>query len=200
MEPTQTYQLIPECCPCGCRHLSDPQCYYMHKYIEFPAISPEMEHFRLFRVRCTSCGRIVRARVPPEKRVGFGPRLSATIVELLGVHGDSRRLVQDFIFSVFGISISQGPLQKIVDRKSATLHSHYAAIEQSTHRAQWKRGKTLCWLWLMVSNLSAFFKIHPKRCLQAFESLSAHGKDFWSVTDTRFTAGGRTEGKPVLRI
>lgn len=179
MEPTQTYQLIPEQCSCGCRHLSEPQRYYVHQYIELPPLSPEVEHWELFRARCPSCGRTVKALLPPEKRVGFGPRLSATIIELLGMHGDSRRLVQDFIFSVFGIPISQGAIQKIAERTSEAIQPHYAAIEQGAHQAPvnfidetpWKQGKKLCWLWVMVNNLFAFFMIHPKRSLKAFESL-----------------------------
>lgn len=178
LEPTSVHDLIPERCACGCEQLSEPQCYYLHQHLELPEIAAIVEHWKLFRSRCASCGRTVKAILPVEKRTGFGPRLCATIVELVGVHGDSRRLVQDFVSSVFNLSISQGAIQKIVDRARAALEPHYAVLENGARHAQvnyidetsWKQKKKLCWLWVMVNGVFAFFKFHPKRSMEAFEA------------------------------
>jgi transposase len=110
----------------------------------------------LYKGRCSDCGKIGKAHIPFALRTGFGPRLSAMIVELTGVHGDSRRAVQDFLQSVFSLRISQGAIQKIIDRTRQALEAHYAAIQEAVHSAQvnhsdettWKRGNSLEWLWL----------------------------------------------------
>jgi len=117
--------------------------------------------------------------IPPEQRTGFGPRLSALIAELCGVHGYSRRVVQDFLLSVLGLPISQGGVQKVLDRVSAAIAPHYAAIEGVAHAApvnhvdetSWRRKGRLAWLWVMACAQAALFMIHPKRSRAAFEAL-----------------------------
>jgi hypothetical protein len=57
------------------------------------------------------------------------------IVELAGAHGDSRRAVQDFLQSALSLRISQGAIQKIIDRSGQALTPHYEAIRKFVHSA-----------------------------------------------------------------
>lgn len=70
----------------------------------------------------------------PRRRSDFGPRLSANIAEPCGVHGNRRRAVQDYLLSVFGLPISQGGIQRVIDRISHALKLHYESIAEVVRR------------------------------------------------------------------
>lgn len=179
LRPTELKELFPGPCACGCRDILDPEPYYVHQFIEFPVIHLDVEHLILYRGRCPHCGKLNKALVPHDRRTGFGPRLSALIAELCGVHGDSRRAAQDFLFSVLGLPISQGGIQNIVDRAAQAIEPHYEAIGEVAHTAavnhvdetSWRRQGKLKWLWVLASPVVAFFMIHGHRSLDAFKAL-----------------------------
>ena len=179
IRPTEVIELHPGPCACGCSRLECIEPYYIHQHIEMPEPRLEVMHIILHRGRCPHCGRLVKALIPPEKRSGFGPRLSANIAELCGMHGDSRRAVQDYLLSVFGLPISQGGIQKVLDRVSKSIEPHYEAIAEIVRSApvghadetSWRRRAKLVWLWVLASSRAALFMIHPKRSKAAFEAL-----------------------------
>ena len=179
LRPTEITELHPGPCACGCPDLIDPEPYYIHQHIEIPEPRLDVEHIILYQGRCSRCGRMVKALVPPEKRTGFGPRLSANIAELCGIHGDSRRAVQDYLLSVFGLPISQGGIQKVIDRVSQAIKPHYDSIAKVARSApvghvdetSWRRKAKLAWLWVLASSRAALFMIHPRRSKAAFEEL-----------------------------
>ena len=109
LEPTSNKNIRPETCACG--HLDlDPvsiKPFYTHQYIELPEIKVDVTHLILNQGKCKGCGKTVKATVPLEFSIGYGPRLSAVISELSGSHGASRETVQDFCQSVLGFPIFQ---------------------------------------------------------------------------------------------
>jgi transposase len=179
MRPTTIQELFPGQCSCGCTRTLEPEPYYIHQFIELPLIELLVHHLILYRAKCANCNKTVKAVIPSEQRSGYGPRLSAMIAELCGVHGDSRRAVQDFLHSALHLPISQGGIQKVIDRVSAAIAPHYGAIEDVVHSApvnyvdetSWRRKGKLAWLWVMACVRSALFMIHPKRSKAAFEEL-----------------------------
>ncbi len=88
-------------------------------------------------------------------------------------------MAQTFLSSVLGLKISQGGIQKVLDRCSQAITPHYRAIERCTRLAPrnhidetpWLRKGALHWLWVMVNPQSALFLIHPNRSTQAFRQL-----------------------------
>jgi transposase len=179
LRPTEVLEHFPGPCSCGWAEHEEPEPYYVHQVIELPEIELSVRHIILYRGRCCGCGKTVKAHVPFALRTGFGPRLSAMIVELTGAHGDSRRAVQDFLQSVFALRISQGAIQKITDRVRQAIEPHYETIREVVQRAPvnhadetvWKRKKGVEWLWLLCNSVAAFFLIHKNRSRKAFESL-----------------------------
>jgi transposase len=179
LRPTEVLEHFPEPCSCGCAELGESEPYYIHQVIELPKIELSVRHIILYRGRCSGCGKTVKAHIPFALRTGFGPRLSAMVVELTGAHGDSRRAVQDFLYSVFALRVSQGAIQKITDRLRQAIEPHYEAIRKAVHSAPvnhadetiWKRKKGVEWLWLLCNSTAAFFLIHKNRSRKAFESL-----------------------------
>ena len=179
LEPTVTLHVLPGPCRCGCIEHETPKPYYTHQVVELPEIKLIVEDIVLYQARCKGCGKLVKSEIPQEKRTGYGPRMSAMLVELVGVHGDSRRGVQDFLFSVFGLSVSQGVIQKIINRAQEAILPHYEAIRELARQApvnyidetSWKTNGRLRWLWTMTSVFVSFFMIHRHRSRVAFEEL-----------------------------
>jgi len=87
LEPTEEHHIYPEQCKCGCCEFEGIQRYYTHQHIELPAIPLEVSHFHFFRGKCCSCGSEEKGYVPSEYQVGYGPRLSALIIEPCGDSG-----------------------------------------------------------------------------------------------------------------
>ncbi|WP_290895650.1 IS66 family transposase [Hoeflea sp.] len=172
-------QVHPPRCECGCTQFEDPEPYYTHQHIELPQIVMRVLHFELFKGRCCHCGKTVKGHVPSEYRTGYGPCLSALIAELAGIDGASRETIQTFLSSVLGIAISQGGIQKVIDRVSQAIEPHYEAIKEIARSSPinhldetpWYNGGKLRWLWVMANQAVAFFMIHSRRSKEAFEAL-----------------------------
>lgn len=179
LRPTELLELQPGECSCGCGAIVEPEPYYIHQVIELPAIEASVSHVILYRGRCRACGKMLKAHIPQAMRTGFGPRISAMMAELAAIHGDSRRAVQNFMLSVIGVPVSQGAIQKVLDRVSRAITGHYEAIGEAVQSAPvnhidettWKRNKTLEWLWLMCNGSAAFFMLHGSRSKAAFHAL-----------------------------
>lgn len=179
LEPTEVKAILPGHCPCGCSEFDDQEPYYTHQHIELPEIVMSVVHFVLYQGRCTNCGKIAKGYVPGQYQTGYGPRLSALIAEIGGIDGNSRETIQTFLASVLGIPISQGGIQKVLDRASKAIEPHYEAIKKVARSGRinhldetpWHDKGKLHWLWVMANTTVAFFMIHSNRSKKAFEQL-----------------------------
>jgi transposase len=110
---------------------------------------------------------------------GYGPRFTALIGELSGIKAMSRNDVKQLCESVLGIPIATGTIQKIVDRTSNALLPVYEHIGRIARRfwcnyideTSWFKQNDLHWLWAMVNERVAFYRIDPHRSKEAFENL-----------------------------
>src|SRR5208337_1604098 len=179
LDPTETRDVYPEPCSCGCERFDDLKPYYTHQHIEILEIIKKVIHFVLYSGRCSKCGKVNKGHVPIEFQTGYGPRLSALLVELVGIAGNSRDMVQRFCSSVLRIPISLGAIQKVIDRASKAIEQHYEAFKDKARACRinhvdetpWHKGGKLNWLWVMTNPVVAFFMIHTNRSKEAFEKL-----------------------------
>jgi transposase len=179
LDPTETRRVLPKRCSCGCDRFTGLEQFYMHQHIEFPEIMMNVIHFELYKGSCGACGKVSKGHVPNEFQTGYGPRLSALIVELVGIAGNSRDMVQSFCSSVLRVPISLGAIQKVIDRGSKAIAPHYEAIGDGARASRinhvdetpWYNGGKLNWLWVMTNPLVAFFMVHTNRSREAFEKL-----------------------------
>jgi transposase len=179
LPPTEVHYVYPEACACGPLDLQSARPYHTHQVFELPPIEVAISHVVLHQVPCMGCGRLLKAEVPAAYVSGYGPRLTALIGELAGVHGTSRRLIQDFCQSVLHIPMSLGGMQKVLDRVSQAIAPHYDAIASLARQAPvgyidetpWYCHNTLQWLWTMVTDTVALYLIHPRRSKEAFAAL-----------------------------
>src|SRR5215471_16312642 len=128
LEPTATVALFPEGCSCGQRVLGELTPYHTHQVIELPCIRPDVTHWLLHQGQCLTCGKLCKATLPADQGSGYGPRLTGFVGEMAGIVGASRSAVQDLCTSVFGVPLSTGVIQKLVDRISEAILPHYTAI------------------------------------------------------------------------
>lgn len=179
LSPTEVHLIEPGPCPCGHSNLIALTPYSTHQVIELPPIAMEVHHFILHQGLCQGCGRQLKAQVPSDHQAGYGPRLSALIGALAGMHRTSWRLVQDFCHSVFNIPISLGAVQKVIQRVSQALVPHHEAIATLAHQAPvgsmdetpWYCQNALQWLWIMATDKVAYYRIDPHRSKEAFLAL-----------------------------
>jgi len=179
LPPTEIRKIEPHQCSCGCHDFRNKKPYYTHQHIELPEIVMTVIHFILCEGECVACGKINKGYLPSEYATGFGPRFSALIAELGGIQGNSREVIQTFCSSVLGVPISQGGIQKVLDRASAAIKPHYEAIRDKARcqdinhldETTWKNNGKLNWLWVMANAVVAFFMIHTNRSQAAFEEL-----------------------------
>jgi transposase len=181
LDPNESHWLMPERCACG-HSTFDPdqmQPFYVHQHIELPKIEMDVSHFILQQCDCPNCGKAVKAKLPPDKATGYGPRLTAFIGELSGIKAMSRGDVQQLCLSVLGIPIAVGTIQKLVDRTSMALLPVYERISciarwfwcNYIDETSWFKNHHLYWLWTMVNERVAFYRIDPHRSKEAFEKL-----------------------------
>lgn len=186
LDPVEINNVLPDSCNCG-RLVLDPESikpFYTHQHIELPEIKLDVMHVILNQGKCQCCGKTVKAKIPSQFRSGYGPRLSAVICELSGSHGASRQTVQDFCQSVFGLPISTGGIQQVIDRSSCAIKPIYNALADQARKqdvngideTSWFQCGKLQWLWTMTNPIGAFFMIHPCRSKEAFLQLIADWK------------------------
>ena len=135
LSPTEVHLVEPAPCACGHGELVSLAPYYTHQVIELPPIELDITHFVLQQGICAGCGTLRKAQVPLEHQAGYGPRLTALIGELAGMHRTPWRLVQDFCHSVLRIPISLVAVQKVINRVSQAIVPHYEAIATLARQA-----------------------------------------------------------------
>ena len=190
LRPTERRAIYPGPCTCGQGvpgQTVSTAPYHTHQSLPrtrsgvmaLPPIKLHVTHWVLHQGRCSGCGRLRGARLPKAQQTGYGPRLTALIGELSAMHRISRRGVQDLCRSLLGVPISLGAIQRLIDRTSLVIVSHDAAIARLARKARvgyvdetpWYCGHALQWLWSMVTDTVALYRIHPKRSQEAFGSL-----------------------------
>jgi len=100
-----------------------------HQVSELPPISVVVTEHRLHRVCCPGCGKTVRAELPGGVPAGaFGPRLEAAVATLSVRNRVSRRDLVELAGELFGVSLSTGTVDAIVQRTGEALESPYQGL------------------------------------------------------------------------
>ena len=181
LAPVETKRILPERCSCGHTDFEHKSMkpFHTHQHVELPDIPMDVTHYVLNKCGCPNCGKIVKASLPPAAGTGYGPRFSAFIAELSGIKGMSRQDVQTLCQSVLDVPIATGTIQNIVDRASAAMqpvYQHIGDVARSTDcnyidETSWFNENNLNWLWAMVNERVAFYRIDPHRSKEAFQHL-----------------------------
>ena len=100
-----------------------------HQVAELPPSAVTVSEHRLHRLRCPVCAAETRAELPAEvPRGAFGPRLQAAVVTLAVRNRVSRRDSGELVRELFGVELSTGAVDAIVQRAGEALEEPHARL------------------------------------------------------------------------
>ena len=138
---------------------------------ELPPIAVRVTEHRLHRVCCPECAAVTTAEPPLESRWAFGPRLQAAVVTLAVRNRVSRRDASELAGELFGVELSTGSVDAIVQRAGDALAAPHTRLEQEIKRSPvvnidetgWKTGGNRRMLWGALTRRTAVFRIAAGR-------------------------------------
>ncbi len=138
---------------------------------ELPPIVVRVSEHRLHRVFCPECAAVTAAEPPAASRWAFGPRLQAAVVTLAVRNRVSRRDTTELARELFGVEISTGTVDAIVQRAGEALAGPHTRLEQDLKRSPvvnidetgWKTGGERRMLWGALTRRTAVFRIAAGR-------------------------------------
>jgi transposase len=159
-----------------------------HQVAELPPIAVRVTEHRLHSVCCPICAAQTRVELPPElPRSAFGPRLQAAVVTLAVRNRVSRRDTTELARELFGVEISTGSVDAIIQRAGEALAGLYTQLEQAIKSAAvvnidetgWKTAGGSRTLWGALTSQTAVFRIAAGR--HAFEARALLGERFAGI-------------------
>jgi transposase len=167
----------PGCCH-ACAHVFgehervDAAAPQRHQLAELPPIAVTVSEHRLHRLRCPACAAETRAELPAElPRGAFGPRLQAAAVTLAVRNRVSRRDTVELLGELFGVELSTGSVDAIVQRTGEALAEPQARLHEQIRSAPtvnidetgWRLRGGKRTLWGALTPTAALFRIAPDR-------------------------------------
>jgi transposase len=101
---------------------------------ELPPTAVTVTEHRLHRVCCPECAAVTMAEPPVASRWAFGPRLQAALVTLAVRNRVSRRDTTELARELFGVEISTGTVDAIIQRTGEALAAPHTRLEQELKR------------------------------------------------------------------
>jgi transposase len=154
---------------------------------ELPPIAVRVTEHRLHRVCCPACATVTTAEPPAASRWAFGPRLQAAVVTLAVRNRVSRRDTSELARELFGVELSTGSVDAIIQRAGDALAGPYTELERRIKQAAavnidetgWKTCGGSRTLWAALTSRTAVFRIAAGR--HAFEARTLLGERFAGI-------------------
>jgi transposase len=196
LPPEQVDEVVdhwPERCR-SCAHVfAEPELVdavepWRRQVAELPPIAVRVTERRLHGVSCPECATATRAEPPRElPRSAFGPRLQAAVVTLAVRNRVSRRDTTELARELFGVELSTGSVDAIIQRAGDALAGPYTELEQRIKTAAavnidetgWKTCGGNRTLWGALTGRTAVFRIAAGR--HAFEARTLLGERFAGI-------------------
>ncbi len=169
-----------------------------HQVAELPPMAAEITEHQGHARTCPRCGVVTREPIPAEvRRHSVGERLTAALSYLTGVHGVSKRGVEEMAEHLFDVSIALGTVANREQEMSAALVPAHeearraiaAAAVKNVDETGWKEAGKKRWLWVAATRKAVYFLIHPCRNLSALKRVVGETmrgiltSDRWCVYD-----------------
>src|SRR5216684_5411214 len=183
----------PERCQACARRFSedertDAASPQRHQVYELPPIAVRVSEHRLHRLRCPACAAETRAELPADvPRGAFGPRLQAAVAALAVRNRVSRRDTDELMGELFGVELSTGSIDSIVQHAGAALREPQARLSEQIRSAAavnidetgWRLRGGKRTLWGALTSRVAVFRIAPDR--HEREARALLGEEFAGV-------------------
>lgn len=168
-----------------------------HQVVEVPPIQPHVTEFRCQGEKCSRCGAITFAELPPEVAGRtFGDRLTAIIVLLSGKYRLSKRQLQGALSDLLGVRLSLGSISNREAEVAEALACPVAEAEQFVRAADaahadetgWFEGKAggrakRAWLWVVATAAVAVFRVSMSRGSEVIKGLLGESFAGFLTTD-----------------
>jgi transposase len=102
---------------------------------ELPPIAVRVTEHRLHRLCCPRCAAVRTAEPSASSRWAFGPRLQAAVVTLTVRNRVSRRDTTELARELFGVELSRGTVDAIIERAGDALAGPSTELEQQIKTA-----------------------------------------------------------------
>jgi transposase len=161
---------------------------WRHQVAELPPTAVRVTEHRLHGVCCPECVASTRAELPAGvPRTAFGPRLQAAVATLAVRNRVSRRDTTELTRELFGVELSTGSVDAIIQRAGVALAGPYTQLEQRIKSASvvnidetgWKTAGGNRTLWGALTSRTAVFRIAAGR--HAFEARTLLGERFAGI-------------------
>lgn len=155
-----------------------------HYVYELPEIRPIVTDHQCLDMRCSLCGMVTPAELPPEVPAGqYGPTVQAMTGMIRGELRQSVRQTSEVMTRLLHVPMSTGMVAKTQEQVSRVLaapHAEAIGHLQCSARAHadetsWRVDKAKAWLWVGVTALVIAFIVHRRRSKQAAKELLGTG-------------------------
>lgn len=190
--PDVTLECRLETCPsCGAKvSMGLHQEAGRSQVIEIPPIDPVVIEAVSYDVQCPCCGSTHRTTYPEglEPHRVFGPTVEALVIYLRQVHHLSFERLETVFEAIFGLSISQGALNNILQRtaqmlqpaaeriKTLVVSSPVVGSDETSARGNGQNR----WEWVFQTPTASYHRIGSTRSADEIESVMGdHQVDVW---------------------
>jgi transposase len=191
-DPDEIIECRVRACP-ACGEALSPLPQHLaarHQVIDIPPIRPVVRELRRYGRYCPGCGRYCRA----EGLAGFeagrvlGRNLEQWVVYLHYAHPLSQQRVQTILAEGFGLQLSAGSLDKILQRAQSGIQAAAAAIHEQVQAAavigcdetSARLAGVNGWQWVFQTPRFAYHVIRPTRSAQVMqEVMGASQPEVW---------------------
>ena len=185
----------PQTCPACGNHLSGlPEELAEERWqIDLPEIKAEVIRHKIMVCRC-SCGCLARGSAPSQVKgiVSYGPNLRTTTGYLNTVHHLPHKRSVGLVKELFGISLSTGSVQRILQGLQSCCRKTYDTIRDEIVRSPvvgadetgMHINGLLQWFWTFQTESLTYIFPHSSRGKQAVDTHFPEGLPHsWLVTD-----------------
>lgn len=189
---------VEELHPAGCPHghdgklepLGDSKTQQVAELRDDPV---KITEYRLHGCRCSVCGEVVWAKLPPGVVEGqlFGPRLQALIAYMKGSLHASYTGLEEFCREVLEIDVSRSHLCNVIARVNDALAEPYEQLAEhiptepvlNIDESGWKDKGARYWIWVFSAPLISFFYIAKSRAAKVLEDVLGMTYDGTIISD-----------------
>jgi transposase len=159
--------------------VNDPEPTW-HQVAEVPLTPAVVTEHQAHGSHCPDCGHCTWAEIPADVRAhAFGPNLTALVAYLSVFCRGSKRIIEEFVETVFQTPLSLGSIANLEQETSAALSVPHAEAQEAVRAAAvkntdetgWKQAGKKRWLWMAATKSVACFKICVGRGKAALKEL-----------------------------
>jgi transposase len=181
--PDQVVELHPQACSHCRSDLSqvEGQLLRVNQITELPPASAQVIEVRQYQVACPCCGQadVAEPEAGLEMERRFGARLEATVVYLRQEQHLSYQRTQEALQALNGVQISQGAIDRIMQRAGKSALQKVPAIqEQVAHATVIYCDETGCrvdasngWEWVFCTSKAVLHQIRTTRSVDVIQDV-----------------------------